>query len=214
MCQTNTTNRCRQSAVEHPQLFKSVRSSLDTTRRANEPRIIKSHLPVALLPIQLWRKKPKIICAFRNPGDMAQSYYEQYYHLQGYQGSYEEFCKLLMGDRVVYAPYIPHVTEMWRMREEENFFIQRFDELTTEFEESVGRLAQFLDKTISYDEMEELKAYFAKLKDNRIDVAVTNKLWKRKADAPSASVTDFEQTNFIVDKWAQQAFDEFDLQLN
>lgn len=201
----------RQSAVQHPQLFKSIRSSLDTTRRANEPRIIKSYLPVALLPIQLWRKKPKIIYAMRNPGDMSKSYYEQYYHLHGYQDTYEEFCKLLMADRVVYAPYLSHLTEVWRMRDEENIFMQNFDEITTDFEECIRRLVEFLGKTISQEQVDEMKEYLSKCGSNKIDIALTNKLWKRKADAPSS---DTSQINNIVDKWAQKSFDEFDLQLN
>lgn len=188
---------------------------MDSTRRANEPRIIKSNLPVALLPIQLWRKKPKIICAFRNASDMSKSYYEKYYHLHGYQGTYEDFCKLLMAGRVVYAPYLSHVTEMWRMRDEENIFIQNFDEITTEFEEFVRRLVQFLDKTItiSDEQIEDLKAYYSKLTNNQIDIAVTNKLWKRKTDAMSTD-TRSSEVNTVVAKWAQQAFDEFDLNLN
>ncbi|XP_037046910.1 sulfotransferase 4A1-like [Bradysia coprophila] len=206
------TSFLEQSAVQHPQLFKSVRSSIDSSRRAAEPRIIKSHLPVALLPIQLWRRKPKIICGFRNPGDMSKAYYEQYYHLNGYQGTYEEFCQLLMANRVVYAPYLTHLTEMWRMRDEENFFVQKFDEMTTDLEDFVRRLAEFLGKTINDEQVESLKEYVSQLPKNTIDIALTNKLWKRKPDAqPSDTMS---QIDFIVDKWAQQTFDEFDLQLN
>lgn len=141
---------------------------------------------------------------------MSKSYYEQYYHLHGYQGTYEEFCKLLMADRVVYAPYASHLTEMWRMRDEENIFVQKFDEITTEFEEFVRRLAEFLGEIISDEQMEEVKAYFLNLASNPIDIASTNKLWKRKTEAPSSGHT---QINIIVDKWAQQTFDEFDLQI-
>lgn len=202
----------RQSAVQHPQLFKSIRSSVDSSRRANEPRIIKSYLPVALLPIQLWRKAPKIIYAVRNPGDMSKAYYEQYFHTHGYQGTYEEFCKLLMADRVVYAPYSSHVTEVWRMRDEENIFIQNFDEITTDFKECIRRLVEFLGKTISDEQVDELKEYFSKRVSNNIDVAATNKLWKRKVDNQPTLGT--SQINNIVDKWAQKSFEEFDLQLN
>lgn len=200
-----------QSAVQHPKLFNSVRSSLDTSRRAKEPRIIKSYLPVALLPIQLWRKKPKIIYAMRNPGDVTKSYYEKYYHLSGYQGTYEEFCKLFMANRVVYAPYLSHMTEVWRMREEENILIQKFDDITTDFEGFVRKLVEFLGKTISDEQMEELKEYFSKCASSTIDTSLTDKLWKRKNDAPSL---DTFQINDIVDKWAQKSLDEFDLQLN
>lgn len=143
---------------------------------------------------------------------MSKSYYEQYYHLHGYQGSYDEFCQLLMADRVVYAPYTSHLTEMWRMREEENIFVQRFDDITSDFAGFVRRLVEFLDKTISEEQMDELKAYFSGLMGNQIDLASTNKLWKRKPDAPLPDMT--SQIDIIVDKWAEKTFDEFELQLN
>lgn len=143
---------------------------------------------------------------------MSKSYYEQYYHLHGYQGTYEEFCKLLMADRVVYAPYLSHVTEMWRMRDEENIFIQNFNEIENDFEEFIRRLVKFLGKTVSDEQIEELKTYYSTLVSNQINIASTNKLWKRKADAPSLSDTSL--INNIVDKWAQKTFDEFGLQLN
>lgn len=111
----------------------------------------------------------------------------------------------------MYSPYTSHLTEMWRMRDEENIFVQKFEEITYEFDEFVRRLVEFLGETISDEQMEELKAYFSKLVNNQIDIASTNKLWKRKTEAPS---TDASQINHLVDKWAHQTFDEFDLQLN
>lgn len=142
---------------------------------------------------------------------MSKSYYEQYYHLHGYQGTYEEFCKLLMADRVLYAPYLSHLTEMWRMRDEDNILVQTFDQITNEFEKFVHRLVEFLGKTISDEQIQDLKIFFSELPSNQIDIAATNKLWKRKADAPAS---DSSQINMIVDKWAQQTFDDYDLQLN
>lgn len=111
----------------------------------------------------------------------------------------------------MYAPYLSHLTEMWRMRDEENIFFQTFDEITNEFETFVRRLVEFLGRTINDEQIQELKAFFSKLDSNQIDNTLTNKVWKRKTDAQSS---DTSQINIIVDKWAQQTFDEFDLQLN
>lgn len=144
---------------------------------------------------------------------MSKAYYEQYYHLNGYQGTYDEFCKLLMANWVVYAPYSTHLTEMWRMRDEENILIQKVDEITTDFEDTVRRLAEFLDKPIDDEQVESLKTYVSELPQHQYDIASTNKLWKRKTDAHPSDTTS-SQIDFIVDKWAQQTFDDFDLQLN
>ncbi|XP_017107943.3 sulfotransferase 1A3-like [Drosophila bipectinata] len=42
-----------------------------------DPRLIKSHLPLALLPAKLWERKNKVIYVFRNPID---AYVSRYYH--------------------------------------------------------------------------------------------------------------------------------------
>lgn len=152
-----------------------------------------------------------MIYAMRNPVDMSKSYYQQYYHLQGYQGTYEEFCKLLMADRVVYAPYLSHVTEVWRMRDDDNIFIQKFDEITADFEGFAGRLAEFLEKNVSEEQMENLKKYFFESISDEIATDVTNKLWKRKNDAPTVDVSQMENS---FEEWTKQSFDEFDLKLN
>ena len=42
------------------------------------PRTIKTHLPGAMLPTQLFDKQPKIIYIARNPKDIAVSYYHMH----------------------------------------------------------------------------------------------------------------------------------------
>lgn len=49
--------------------------SITKVHQAPSPRFIKSHLPIHLLPRQLWSIKPKIVYVARNPKDVAISYF-------------------------------------------------------------------------------------------------------------------------------------------
>ncbi|KAJ8314014.1 hypothetical protein KUTeg_008575 [Tegillarca granosa] len=65
------------------------------------PRIYTSHMPLHFLPRQL-AEKGRIICVFRNPKDLAVSFYHlmQKINIAEFDGSFDEFLKLFYnGDR-------------------------------------------------------------------------------------------------------------------
>lgn len=75
---------------------KEIKAMIDIVDERASPRIIKSHLPLAFLPEDLWTKNPKIVYIVRDPKDVAVSYYQQYKHLHGFEGKLEDFCELFL----------------------------------------------------------------------------------------------------------------------
>lgn len=71
---------------------------------------MKSHLPIALLPDQLWIVKPKIIYVTRNPKDVAVSYCHHQKGFFNYTGDVDDYAELIMdGDGIYrYVKYISH----------------------------------------------------------------------------------------------------------
>nr|CAD7266351.1 unnamed protein product [Timema shepardi] len=62
------------------------------------PRLIKTHLPIELLPKEVWTKKPKIIYVSRNPKDVSISFYHHFKLMQNYIGSFEDFIEAFLSD--------------------------------------------------------------------------------------------------------------------
>ncbi|XP_027208509.1 luciferin sulfotransferase [Penaeus vannamei] len=120
------------------------------------PRTIKSHLPVALLPKQLWTAHPKIIYVCRDPRDVCVSYYFHCIKLEGYTGNFDEFVKIFIGDMITYSPIWPHILDFWRRRHQSNILFIRFEDMKEDLPAVVMKVAKFLGKAVTEEEVERL----------------------------------------------------------
>uniref|UniRef100_A0A1B6GG97 Sulfotransferase domain-containing protein n=1 Tax=Cuerna arida TaxID=1464854 RepID=A0A1B6GG97_9HEMI len=142
--------------------------TIDFVEEQPSPRFIKSHLPVALLPKQIWTKKPKIIYVTRNPMDAAISYYHHHRLWNGYVGSYETFMEGFLQDKLVYSPFWEHVLEYKNMENQEHVLITSFEEMKADLKGVILRTADFMGKKLSDEQVEELMFHlsFANMKNN------------------------------------------------
>lgn len=69
------------------------------------PRFIKSHLPIAFLPKELWTVKPMIVYVAREGKDAAVSFYHHYYNLYQYLGSKEDYFDLFLKGESKYLTF-------------------------------------------------------------------------------------------------------------
>lgn len=142
------------------------------------PRLIKSHLPLNLLPSDINVKKPKIIYIARNPKDVVVSYY--YFNLllkpyTSYDGKFEEFCDLFLHDQVAYTPWWRHVLDFWNQRQEDNVLFIKYEDLQKDTASVIRTIANFLGKPLTDEQVEFIKDYcsFEKMKTNDM----TNHSW-------------------------------------
>lgn len=190
----------------------------DTMKHAEQmesPRLIKSHLPIPLLPKQLWTKKPKIIYVFRNPKDAAISYYHHWRGMVGYKGSKEDFMHTYMDGYVNFNPFWPHVLDFWQLREQQNIYFTSYERMKFDLRSVVSDVCQFLNKKITYDEMEKLVDHlsFDKMKNN--PACNHENEFKSIKDAAGVEVEEFRFVRRGVvgshkDELPQQVIAEFD----
>lgn len=69
-------------------------TTLELIQNMKRPRFIKSHLPIAFLPKELWEIKPKIVYVARDAKDAAISWYHFNRQAYLYQGTLDEFLNL------------------------------------------------------------------------------------------------------------------------
>lgn len=125
------------------------------------PRHIKSHLPMALLPKQLWTVKPKIIYVSRNPKDVAVSYWHHYQMIMGYRGTREMFLEALLADQVVYCPQVQHVLDFWRLRSEQNVLFLTYEQMKQNLREVLTKVCDFFGKQYSDEQLDELARHLS-----------------------------------------------------
>ncbi|KAF6199914.1 hypothetical protein GE061_006212 [Apolygus lucorum] len=132
------------------------------------PRFIKTHLPVSLLPDQIWSVKPKIIYVTRNPKDVAVSYYHHHRLWNGYTGMYPLFMQAFLQDKLVYSPFWEHVIEYKKLEKEPNILINSFEDMKSNLFGIIQKTADFLGKHYNEDEFSKLAEHlsFNKMKEN------------------------------------------------
>lgn len=124
---------------------------LDT---ADSPRVIKCHLPVNLLPTELWTVNPKIIYTARNPKDTAISYYHHYRGLQGYDGTLDDFLESFLSGKILYGDYFQHVHEFIRLAKvKENILFLTYEEMKFDMATVLDSMCQFLGKEYSPEQL-------------------------------------------------------------
>lgn len=132
--------------------------SIEFARRMARPRIIKSHLPLWVLPDDLF-KKAKVIFVAREPKDQAVSWF--YHHkLSSPDLDFERFIsRIRNGDPVLYTPIMPMITDAWkRFQENPNqLFFTTFDRMKESLDDILKDLCAFLDVKYEDSELEVLK---------------------------------------------------------
>lgn len=123
------------------------------------PRIIKSHLPIELLPKSIWTAKPKIIITSRNPKDTCVSYFHHYRNLHSYKGDLESFVKIFLADEVLYAPFYERILNYWSARHEPNILFFTYEEMKSDLMSVLRKTQHFLGKSFSEDQLERLSRY-------------------------------------------------------
>ncbi|XP_031633802.1 cytosolic sulfotransferase 13-like [Contarinia nasturtii] len=105
---------------------------------ALSPRVILSHLPPNLLPIELWTIRPKIIYSAR---------------------TMEEYFDIFLDNRTIYAPFHVHILANWQLRNLDHFLFLNYEEQLTDQFGAVQRNAKFLECTYGEDELKQLMEY-------------------------------------------------------
>ncbi|XP_038637012.1 sulfotransferase 4A1 isoform X1 [Scyliorhinus canicula] len=131
--------------LEYPQ------PGLDIIKELTSPRLIKSHLPYRFLPTDLHNGQSKVICMARNPKDLVVSYYQFHRSLRtmSYRGTFQEFCRRFMNDKLGYGSWFEHVQEFWVHRMDSNVLFLLYEDMHKNLAGTVELLVRFLG--VSYD---------------------------------------------------------------
>ncbi|XP_035791328.1 luciferin sulfotransferase-like [Anopheles albimanus] len=142
--------------------------TIELVERMERPRHIKSHLPMALLPKQLWTVRPRIVYCARNPKDMVTSFYHHYQHLHGYNGSRETFFEAILQDLVMFQPQIAHTLDFWSISNEPNVLFLHFEQMKRNMYSVLKEASTFLGKPYTSQQLQSLEKHlsFDVMKDN------------------------------------------------
>ncbi|ETN60369.1 sulfotransferase (sult) [Anopheles darlingi] len=142
--------------------------TVTATANLKRPRHIKSHLPLPLLPRQLWTVKPKIVYVTRNPKDVAASYLHHYRMIMGYRGTKEAFLDGLLEDRVMYCPQVRQTLDFWALKDQPNVLFLTYEAMKRDLRSVLPSVCEFFGKSYTDAQLDELAEHlsFDQMKKN------------------------------------------------
>uniref|UniRef100_A0A8C3Q366 Sulfotransferase n=1 Tax=Geospiza parvula TaxID=87175 RepID=A0A8C3Q366_GEOPR len=154
--QDGNVEKCRRDAIYNRVPFLELRapgetSGIELLENTPSPRLVKTHLPVQLLPTSFWEKDCKIIYMARNPKDVAISYY--YFHqmakIHHDPGTKAEFLENFMAGKVPYGSWYDHVRGWWEKKQEKKILYLFYEDMKKDPRREVQKILQFLGKELA-----------------------------------------------------------------
>lgn len=147
---------CRVPFLEYA--VPGIPSGTDMLPAVPSPRVIKTHLPVQLLPKTFWDNDCKVIYVVRNAKDIAVSYFYFYQMavVHPHPGTWEEFLEKFMTGEVVFGSWYDHVKGWWEKRISCRILYLFYEDMKEDPKREIRRILQFLEKDISEEALEKI----------------------------------------------------------
>lgn len=168
-----------------------VNDSMSQVEQLPRPRHIKSHLPLALLPKQLWTVKPKIVYVARNPKDVTTSLMHHYKHLHGFKGSKQDFLDGILADQIIYCPMVKHATEFWTVSRRDHVLFLHYEDMKKNLATVLLQVCKFFRKTFTPTQLAMLEQHlsFDSMKENN---SANNQTLVTKMEVATSVPCDFK----------------------
>ncbi|KAL1021531.1 hypothetical protein UPYG_G00014470 [Umbra pygmaea] len=135
------------------------------------PRLIKTHLPVQLVPKSFWEKDCKVVYVSRNSKDNAVSYFhfDRMNKAHPEPGDWNNFLQRFMDGKMVFGSWYDHVTGWWEKKQtNSNIYYMFYEDMIEDLGRELDRLCSFLGLSPSVEEKERVSVgtQFDNMKNN------------------------------------------------
>ncbi|XP_044125329.1 sulfotransferase 1 family member D1-like isoform X2 [Bufo gargarizans] len=155
--------KCRRDTIHNrvPYLeFKipGMPSGIDQLNATPSPRLVKTHLPIQLMPESFWEKNAKVIYFARNAKDVAVSYYffQKIVTAMPDPGPWDTFLDNYMKGNVSYGSWHEHVKGWWEKRHDYNILYLFYEDMKEDPKREIRKMLHFLEKEMSDDILEKI----------------------------------------------------------
>uniref|UniRef100_A0A6B2FBJ7 Sulfotransferase n=1 Tax=Bothriechis nubestris TaxID=1766655 RepID=A0A6B2FBJ7_9SAUR len=125
-----------------------VPTGIELLKEVPRPCLIKTHLPVQMLPKSLLEKNCKIIYVARNAKDVAVSYYYFYQMAKVHPdpGTWEEFLEKFMDGSVSFGSWYDHVKGWWDITKKYRILYLFYEDMKEDPEREIQKVMEFLER--------------------------------------------------------------------
>jgi len=124
------------------------------------PRLIKSHLPLFMLPPKLL-DTCKVIYVCRNPKDCCVSYYHHSLLMENnyLKNGFGEFAKRFMKGHIEYGRYWTHLKDAWARKNHPNLKFLWYETMKKDLKPVIKELASFLDYKVTEEQVLQIDRF-------------------------------------------------------
>ncbi|XP_044303223.1 sulfotransferase family cytosolic 1B member 1-like isoform X3 [Varanus komodoensis] len=118
-----------------------MQAGTEQLARIPSPRMVKTHLPVKLLPKSFWENGCKVIYMARNAKDVAVSFYhfDLMNKLHPDPGTWDGYLKAFMVGRLAFGSWYNHVKDWWNKKNDHPILYLFYEDMKEELLET-GRI--------------------------------------------------------------------------
>ncbi|XP_075035080.1 sulfotransferase 1C1-like [Mixophyes fleayi] len=145
-------------------------TSLEVANSMPSPRLLKTHLPVQLMPPSFWEKNVKIVYVARNPKDCLVSYY--FFHKMDKTmpdpGTWENFFSAFLSGNVVWGSWFDHVIGWWKSKDKQQILYVFYEDMIEDPQREIQRVMRFLGKELPEEVLQKIQHHtsFSSMKAN------------------------------------------------
>ncbi|XP_028843539.1 cytosolic sulfotransferase 3-like [Denticeps clupeoides] len=124
------------------------------------PRLIKTHLPVQLVPKSFWEQNCRVVYVGRNAKDNAVSYFhfDRMNSVQPEPGDWNGYIEKFMAGNTVFGPWYDHVIGWWEKKKSySNLLYLFFEDLVEDTGRELEHLCSFLGLSTPIEERERIR---------------------------------------------------------
>lgn len=171
--------------------FKVIASGTELAdNMTTSPRLIKTHLPVQLIPKSFWEQNSRVVYVARNAKDNVVSYFhfDRMNIVEPDPGDWNTFLHRFMDGKSVFGPWYDHVNGYWGKKQTySNLLYLFYEDLVEDTGREVDRLCSFLGLSTSVSDREKIT------KDVQFDAMKQNKM----TNYSTLPVMDFKISPFM-----------------
>ncbi|XP_071772801.1 sulfotransferase family 1, cytosolic sulfotransferase 5 [Centroberyx gerrardi] len=126
-------------------------SGITHLEQMEPPRVIKTHLPIQLIPNTFWEARCKVIYVARNPKDNVVSYFhfDQMNLVQPEPGPWSQYLDKFMRGQLGWGSWYDHVQGFWREKEKKQILYLFYEDIKENPEREIHRIADFVGQQVS-----------------------------------------------------------------